>query len=37
MCKILTVASQKGGVSKTSSVLNLAHALGLQGKRVLVL
>lgn len=37
MSKILTIANQKGGVSKTSSVLNLAYALGLQGKRVLVL
>jgi chromosome partitioning protein len=35
MCKILTVASQKGGVAKTSTVLNLATALGLMDKKVL--
>ena len=35
MCKVYAVASQKGGVTKTTTVLNLATALGLMGKKVL--
>ena len=35
MCKVLNVASQKGGVTKTTTVLNLATALGMMGKKVL--
>ena len=35
MCKIYAVASQKGGVAKSSTVLNLATALGMMGKKVL--
>lgn len=35
MCKVLNVASQKGGITKTTTVLNLATALGLMGKKVL--
>lgn len=35
MCKVYSVASQKGGVAKSSTVLNLATALGLMGKKVL--
>ena len=35
MCKVYAVASQKGGVAKSSTVLNLATALGMMGKKVL--
>ncbi|MDR1736962.1 MAG: ParA family protein [Oscillospiraceae bacterium] len=35
MCKVYAVASQKGGVTKSSTVLNLATALGIMGKKVL--
>jgi chromosome partitioning protein len=37
MTTILSVANQKGGCGKTNVVLNLAHALGLQDKRVLMI
>ncbi len=35
MCKIITVANQKGVVSKTTSVRNLSYTLAELGYRVL--
>lgn len=37
MCKVIAICNQKGGVSKTTTTVNLGVGMVREGKRVLLL